>query len=148
MCLSIFPQRLIIFPLVNTLQHVSGLEYTVTHDNHFEYERYTLVMQVWAVAVACTTFVLFPDKRILDVQNFSRVHLCLTTVGICTSNSRFNFIRFCEVSTKVNLYIFYFHMTHIVTPQVMWNIYFMGVSVPTQNGCQRILGNYHVVRCN
>lgn len=38
MCLSISPQRLFIFPLVNTLQNVSGLEYTATHDTHFEYE--------------------------------------------------------------------------------------------------------------
>lgn len=38
MCISICPQRLFIFPLVNTLQNVSGLEYTATHDTHFEYE--------------------------------------------------------------------------------------------------------------
>lgn len=131
MCLSISPQRLFIFPLVNTLQHVSGLEYTATHDPLFEYEHYTLVMQVWANA--CTTFVLFPDKRISDVQNFGRVHLCLTTIGRCTSDSLFNFVRFCKVSTKVNMYNFYFCMTHIVTPQFTWNIYFtcLWISIKT-----------------
>lgn len=132
MCLSISLQRLFIFPLlVNTLQHVSGLECTATHDTHFEYERYTLVIQVWAVAVACTTFFLFPDKRISDIQNFGRVHLCLTTIGKCTSDSRFNLVRFCKVSTKVNLYNFC--MIHIVTPQFTWNIYFtcLWISIKT-----------------
>lgn len=129
MCLFISPQWLFIFPLVNTLQHVSGLEYTATHDPYFEYKRYTLVMQVWAVAVACTTFVLFPDKRISDVQNFGRVHLCLATIGKCTSDSRFNFVRFCKVSTKVNLYNFYFCMTHCDSPVHMKHLFYLSLDL-------------------